>query len=158
MTSVNFYILPDDQLTSLLSYACKAAEENWKAGKRVLIQTDSAEDSQQLDELLWDLRKDSFIPHGIATLEAADRQQPILLSHQKMRDNDFQHVINLSSRPSDISLNEQTDADSPASQTLIIDELLNQNEQRKQTGRLHYKAYRDLGYSLKHHILEGTHG
>ncbi|VAW59352.1 hypothetical protein MNBD_GAMMA11-1963 [hydrothermal vent metagenome] len=160
MVSVNFYILPDDQISSLQQYACKIAEKNWLSGKRVLIQTDSEGASRQLDELLWNVRKDSFIPHGIATLEAPDRQQPILLSHQKVTDTDFQHIINLSSRTSDI--NTQPDTTEPAAQNsplneLVIDELLNQNEQRKQTGRLHYKIYRDLGYTLQHHTLESIH-
>jgi len=167
MTCVNFYILPDDQLSSLQQYACKIAEKNWLSGKRVLIQTDSAEDSRQLDELLWNLRPESFIPHGIATHETSDSQQPILLSHQKIRDNNFQYIINLSSRVSDIcnetpvTDNQQNSTHSATPDTslegLVIDELLNQNEQRKQTGRLHYKIYRDLGYSLKHHTLESTH-
>ncbi|HED35506.1 MAG TPA: DNA polymerase III subunit chi [Gammaproteobacteria bacterium] len=167
MTCVNFYILPDEQLSSLQQYACRIAEKNWLSGKRVLIQTDSADDSKQLDELLWNLRPESFIPHGIATHEAQDRQQPILLSHQKVTDSNFQYIINLSSRASDICIEPQTTDNSPDStppsipdtppKELVIDELLNQNEQRKQTGRQHYKIYRDLGYSLKHHTLESTH-
>ncbi len=159
MTCVNFYILPDEQLSSLQQYACKIAEKNWLSGNRVLIQTDSADDSRQMDELLWNLRPDSFIPHGIATHEASDKQQPILLSHQKINDNNFQYIINLSSRASDICIEAQATDNQPGStpKELVIDELLNQNEQRKQTARQHYKIYRDLGYSLKHHTLESIH-
>lgn len=147
MTNVDFYILPDDQLSSSQQYACKLAEKNWQSGKRVLIQTDSAEDSQSLDDLLWNIREDSFIPHGIATLELTDQQQPILISHQKIKDSNFQIIINLSSRPADLS-----DAE------LKIDEVLNQNEQRKNSGRQNYKTYRDLGYTLEHHTLESING
>jgi len=148
MSRVDFYILPDDQFSNLLKYACRLAETHWKSGKRVLIQTDSADDSQQLNELLWNIREDSFIPHGIASLEPVDEQQPILISHQKIIDNNFQQVINLSSRPSDITDNAE----------LNIEEILNQNEQRKNSGRVHYKAYRELGYTLEHHTLETVNG
>jgi len=146
MTSVDFYILPDDQPANLQSYACKLAESHWQSGKRVLIQTDSANDSQLLDNLLWNIREDSFIPHGIATLEPSDQQHPILISHQKINDLNFQSVINLSSRPADLNHDN----------SLKIEEILNQDESRKQSGRQNYKTYRESGYTLKHHTLEST--
>ncbi len=152
MINVDFYILPDDQLSSLQHYACKLAETHWQSGKRVLIQTDTANDSQLLDSLLWDIRDDSFIPHSIATLEPSDQQQPILISHQKINDKNFQSIINLSSRPAD--LNNETDSNNHFS----IEEVLNQNEQRKQAGRQNYKSYRASGYTLKHHTLESIDG
>ncbi len=147
MISVDFYILPDDQSDNLQKYACKLAEAHWQSGKRVLIQTDSSGESKLLDNLLWDLRSNSFIPHGIATLEPSDQQQPVLISHQKINSQNFQSIINLSSRPADLSNNE-----------LGIEEILNQNEQRKQSGRQNYKVYRESGYTLKHHTLESTDG
>ncbi|MCW8935315.1 MAG: DNA polymerase III subunit chi [Gammaproteobacteria bacterium] len=148
MISVDFYILPDEQLENLQKYACKLAESNWQSGKRVLIQTDSANDSQSLDNLLWNIREDSFIPHGIATLEPSDQQQPILISHQKINDVNFQSIINLSSRPADLTHDH----------SLMIEEILNQDESRKQSGRQNYKTYRESGYTLKHHTLEGSDG
>jgi len=146
MINVNFYILPDDQLSSLQNYACKLAETHWQSGKRVLIQTDSADDSQLLDDCLWNISDNSFVPHGIATLELGDQQQPILISHQKINDENFQSIINLSSRPADLN------------QSISIEEILNQNEQRKQAGRQNYKIYRESGYTLKHHTLESIDG
>ena len=152
MPHVNFYILPDDQLSSLLRYACKLAEKHWLSGSRVLIQTDSVDDSKTLNDLLWNVREDSFIPHGIASLEPVDQQQPILISHQKVSDNNFQHIVNLSSRPADTT--QQAD---PTNE-FVIEECLNQNEERKQCGRQHYKIYRDAGYTLEHHTLETNNG
>lgn len=149
MNQVDFFILPDSSEISLQHYACRLASRSWEQGKRVLIQTDSSQQSQQVDELLWNQQADSFIPHGIATLEPQDQQQPILISHQPVKDNAFQHVINLSSRPCDIQAENSE---------VKIDEILNQDEQRKQAGRLHYKTYRDLGYALKHHTLESVDG
>jgi len=154
MTRVNFYILPDDQPASLQHYACKLAEQDWQSGNRVLIQTDTSEDSKLLDDLLWNIRADSFIPHGIATLEPVDQQHPILISHQKLKNNDFKLLINLSSRPVEIT----PDNAEAASAEKMIAELLNQDEQRIVSGRQHYKVYRELGYSLQHHKLETING
>ena len=148
MAQVDFYILPDDLLSSSQHYACKLAEKNWRQGKRVLMQTNSAEESEQLDNLLWSIKPDSFIPHGIATLEPSDSQQPILISHQKVNQTHFNNIINLSSRPADVN---NIDA-------LKIDEILNQDEQRKQSGRSNYKIYRELGFQLEHHTLETIDG
>jgi len=144
MTQVDFYILPDNQLVTAQRYVCKLAEQNWQSGKRVLIQTDTAEESHQLDDLLWNMQDNSFIPHGVATLELTDQHQPILISHQKINDVNFQSILNLSSRPSDIAIENE----------IKIDEILNQDEQRKLSGRQNYKVYRELGYTLEHHVLE----
>ena len=145
MSHVDFYILPDASQTSLQQYACKLTQQHWSSGKRVLVQTDSVDDSEQLDELLWNLQADSFIPHGIATLESIDQQQPILIAHQAVNDSNFDVVLNLSSRPCDIT---------GSGKELQIEEILNQDEQRKQSGRSHYKIYREQGYSLQHHTLQ----
>jgi len=158
MTCVDFYILPDDQLSSLFEYACKLAQKNWQSGNRVLIQTDSAQDSQQLDDLLWNISADSFLPHAIATLEPVDQQQPILISHQKIIDNNFQQVINLSSRPADIQPDSDRNSEQTGNTALRINEILNQDEQRKQASRVNYKTYRELGYTLEHHTLETPNG
>lgn len=147
MSHVDFYILADNNPASLQQYACQLAQQHLSTGKRVLMQTDSVEDSQQLDELLWNLQADSFIPHGIATLEPVDQQQPILIANQAVNDSRFDVVLNLSSRPCDI-----TEPD----KELQIEEILNQDEQRKQCGRTHYKIYRERGYSLQHHTLQQT--
>lgn len=145
MPHVDFYILADSNQASLQQYACQLAQQHWSAGRRILMQTDCVDDSQQLDELLWNLQADSFVPHGIATLEPVDQQQPILIAHQAVNDSQFDVVLNLSSRPCDIT---------EPGQELQIEEILNQDEQRKQSGRTHYKIYRDQGYSLQHHTLQ----
>ncbi len=142
---VDFYILPDNQLISLQQYACRLAESNWQQGQRVLIQTSDASESKQLDELLWNLQENSFIPHGIASLEPVDEQQPILISHQPVNTSTFDTLINLSDQA--IEVEQPT-----ASKKLY--EVLNQEEQRKQLARIHYKIYRERGYSLEHHTLE----
>ncbi len=149
MSQVDFYILPDDNEASLQQFACRRVMQHWQPGKRILIQTDTPQQSEQLDEQLWNQGADSFIPHGIALLEPQDAEQPVLITHQRVSDSSFQHVINLSSRPCDI---QATDSE------MSIDEILNQNEQRKQAGRSHYKTYRELGFSLQHHTLESVDG
>ncbi len=152
MISVDFFILPDDSLASLQRYVCKLAEAHWQENRRTLIQTDDLTQSQSLDDLLWAFKINSFIPHAVATLESVDHQQPILISHQKISNESFESIINISSRPANIP-NKTSKRN-----TLIIKEILNQQEERKISGRQNYKFYRDSGYTLNHHTLETIDG
>lgn len=143
MSRVDFYILPDQQRNSLQLFACRLAEKAWQQGHRILIRTDNADDSQHMDSLLWTFRDGSFIPHGIGG-SADDDEQPVLISHQDMGSGPFQLLINLSSQAPDNGRFER------------IAEILNQEENRKQVGRAHYKIYRERGHELHHHDMGGA--
>jgi len=141
MSRVDFYILPDNTLQSMQQFACKLTEKAWQQGHRILIHTDSAEQSRALDDLLWSFRDGSFIPHAISG-ETTDVEQPVLISHQPLVSDNIQLMINLSSR-----------AASADSNYVRIAEVINQSPQRKLSGREHYKIYRDKGYELHHHEM-----
>jgi DNA polymerase-3 subunit chi len=143
MTRVDFYILPDQQRSNLRLFACRLAEKAWQHGHRILIQTDNAEESRHMDDLLWTFRDGSFIPHGLAGSEDQEQdQQPILISHQDTTAGSFQLLINLSAHiPKDKAFDR-------------IAEIVNQESQRKQQGRDHYKTYRELGAELHHHEMQ----
>jgi len=143
MSRVDFYILPDDSRNRLQLFACRLAEKAWQQGHRILIHTDSAGDSQQLDDLLWTFRDGSFIPHAQQG-SGDDADQPIMISHQDMDPGSFQLLINLSSTTPDNDRFER------------IAEILNQEESRKQAGRAHYKIYRERGHELHHHDMAGA--
>lgn len=140
MSRVDFYILPDDSADGLQLFACRLAEKAWQQGHRILIRTDSADQSHHLDDLLWVFKDGSFIPHGVAGSEHDD-QQPVVISHQDAPADAFQLLINLSSGAPDSGQFER------------IAEILNQDATRKQLGRAHYKVYRDLGHELHHHDM-----
>ena len=139
MTRVDFYILPDDKRNNLQLFACRLAEKAWQQGNRILIRTESMDESRRMDDLLWTFKDGSFIPHAISGNED-DKQQPVLISHQDDMGS-YQLLINLSA---------STPADN---QFERIAEILNQEPGRKQAGRDHYKHYRDLGLDLHHHQM-----
>ncbi|MFW2371630.1 MAG: DNA polymerase III subunit chi [Gammaproteobacteria bacterium] len=141
MSRVDFYILPDDKPHNMQQFACKLTEKAWQQGQRILIHTDSVEQSHALDNMLWTFREGSFIPHAISG-ESSDEEQPVLISHQALSSDNIQIMINLSSRPAS--------ADSHYER---IAEIINQDPQRKLSGREHYKIYRDKGYQLHHHEM-----
>src|SRR5882672_4387346 len=63
MPRVDFYVLEGSEPRPRLVYACRLAEKAFLLEQRVSILTDSAEDAQQLDDLLWTFRDRSFVPH-----------------------------------------------------------------------------------------------
>ena len=138
---VDFYILPDDSRRSIQNFACRLVEKAYLQGHKILIQTASADESRLLDNLLWTLQDDNFIPHAILDETLGD-DQSVVISHNNEDMNDVQLLINLSSRP---SMHHAFDR---------IAEVLNQEQNCKKVGREHYKIYRDSGFELHHHEIK----
>ena len=81
MTRVDFYLLKDTgNAAGPLFTCCRLAEKAYMQGHRIFINTESALQLQQLDDLLWTFRDGSFLPHAICGDDNAD-EQPILLGH-----------------------------------------------------------------------------
>ncbi|GAB2901737.1 DNA polymerase III subunit chi [Microbulbifer echini] len=64
MTRIDFYILASDQAQQADLFACRLAEKAYRSGLRVLLAVDNQERAEQLDQLLWTFREDSFLPHA----------------------------------------------------------------------------------------------
>jgi len=64
MTRIDFYVLSSDQPREADIFACRLAEKAYRAGLRVLLAVDDRERAEQLDQLLWTFREDSFLPHA----------------------------------------------------------------------------------------------
>ncbi len=145
MSRVDFYILPDDDSASLQKFVCKLAEKAWLQGQRILIQTNTPDESQSIDHMLWTFKDGSFIPHAALEDGMTDdgiKAQPIFISHSTDTRGEYQLMINLSSHtPAQVDQFER------------IAEIVNQEPVRKQASREHYKRYRNQGYELHHHEM-----
>ena len=68
MTRVSFYVLGDGgndaALDKRLQFACRLAEKAWRAGNRIFIAVNSQAEAEALDQLLWQFRPESFVPHN----------------------------------------------------------------------------------------------
>ena len=141
MSRVDFYILADENRYSIQHFACRLAEKAYLQGHKILIKTESVDESHALDNLLWTIQDNSFIPHALLDASSSD-DQAVLISHEHDVIDDFQLLINLSSTAA-----QHTKVDR-------IAEVLNQQANSKQIGREHYKIYRDLGLELHHHEMK----
>jgi len=72
MPDVSFYILASESQQERHLFACKLIEKIYRSGQSCYVLTDNAEQSQQIDDLLWTFRAGSFIPHQIYTGELPD--------------------------------------------------------------------------------------
>ncbi|WP_273151350.1 DNA polymerase III subunit chi [Methylophaga thiooxydans] len=137
MTRVSFYILKSTQFEKRQAFACRLAEKAYHQGHQVYIHTDNAEQSASLDEALWAIRPESFVPHEVINTDA-DNQSPVLIGHKDSTPPRLMDVL--------INLTEQQ----PLffSQFDRVAEVIDDNDDVKQAGRQRFQFYKQRGYEL----------
>ena len=141
MTRVDFYILAEAQPQARLRFACRLVDKASQLGHRVHLHTDSETDSRQLDELLWTFRQDSFLAHGILT-EGGDPGPVVACIGHGPDWPEADLLVNLAGEiPPFFSRYDR------------VMEIVTRDPATTETGRLHYRFYRDRGYPLTSHDL-----
>jgi DNA polymerase-3 subunit chi len=140
MAEVSFYILPSESTQERYLFACKLIEKAYRSGHFCYVLTDSAEQSQKIDDLLWTFRAGSFIPHQIFTGEIPKFKKIILIGSLNAPENWQKTLFNLSSHYPDIG-----------SQTERILEILDNSETSKAAGRERYRQYQQSGMTVTTH-------
>ena len=141
MTQVDFYILNDTAPEARSLFTCRLAEKAYKQGHQVYINTESAPQLKQLDDLLWTFRAGSFVPHAIYA-GTRDAEQPVLLGHAVEPDGAVDVLVNL-------------DGEVPPwfSRFNRVAELVGSGEEARAAARERYRFYQDRGYTLNTHKL-----
>jgi DNA polymerase III subunit chi len=136
MTRISFYVLKGKLNNERQVFACRLAEKAYKLGNHVYIHTQNAEQTEQLNQVLWSFRANSFVPHELN--DSQDNQDcPVLIGHDATPPRLMDLLINL---------NEEQ----PLffSQFDRVAELINDEENIKTTGRKRYQFYKQRGYDL----------
>ncbi len=141
MTQVDFYILKDSAPEARTQFTCRLTEKAYKQGHQVYINTESAPQLKQLDDLLWTFRAGSFLPHAVYA-GSPDDEQPILLGHALEPEGPVDVLVNL-------------DREVPAwfSRFNRVAELVSADEDARIAARERYRFYQDRGYTLNTHKL-----
>lgn len=141
MTRIDFYVLTQETPNGRALLACRLAEKAFQHGHRVYIHTESAVQSRHLDDLLWTFRAGSFVPHGLP--EQAD-EVPVVISERGEPGDDPDVLINLG-------------AEIPLffSRFARVAEVVDQSDTCLRTGRERYRFYKERGYELASHTLNG---
>ena len=141
MTQVDFYILDEQASQDRFFLCCRIAEKAWKNNHRVMIQTTSEQEAHHLDKLLWTFRDQSFIPHAL--LPVADSETtPVIIGWSSDAGEERDILINLADEiPAYFSRFER------------VIEPVDNNANRREISREHYRYYRDRGYPLNNRTI-----
>ena len=141
MTRVNFYILSSEEDSSRLQFACRIAEKAVDLGHQVFMLVNDKDDCGLLDQLLWDFKPASFLPHTVAG--ATDQDETAI-------------VIGSGDCPpgvGDVLINLQSTVWELHQQFTVINEIITADPDSVAAGRESYTRYRSLGYQLETHKL-----
>ncbi|NOT13789.1 MAG: DNA polymerase III subunit chi [Methylococcaceae bacterium] len=142
MPEVSFYVLPSQSAQERYLFACKLIEKAYRSGHFCYVLTDTPEQSQIMDDLLWTFRAGSFIPHQIYTGVEPDYENTILIGSRSAPENWQKTLINLAAQcPHDF---QQADR---------ILEILDNNEEIKAVGRDRYRRYQQSGIKINTHKI-----
>ena len=138
---VDFYILQAPNPQERERFACKLAEKAWQQNYRVFIYAESSTHAQQLDNLLWTFRQDSFVPHEIY-VNSVQPTMPIYIGYDNYIAPEMTVLINLTDTVPDFFFQYQR-----------IAEIVANTETAKPLGRERYRFYRDKQLELKKHDI-----
>ncbi len=145
MTRIDFYITEDSEPDAAMRLACRIAEKAYGQQLMTHIHTETAAQSETVDQLLWSFRDESFIPHEIdhpaLERELADMPfPPVSIGVETPSRQQVEVIINLAH---EVPLF--------FSRFNRLAEIIDGNS--KIAGRERYKFYRDRGYELNTHRL-----
>ncbi|MGL5287656.1 DNA polymerase III, chi subunit [Aeromonas sp. RU39B] len=129
MSQITFYLMTDNQRETLV---CQLAAELWQSGHLFCLCQNEAQ-AHQLDELLWQLPPERFVPHQ---LQGEAGQAPVEIGWQPPRRR-YARLINLAD-----------DAPLFAGEFAQVVDFVPTDERDKQLARERYKAYRLAGHQL----------
>lgn len=142
MTRIDFYILANlSGEQARARFSCRLAEKAWQQGYRVFIHTVSQFAAQQVDELLWTFRPESFLPHGLAS-EPESAGLPVLVGSGAEPEPTLDLLINLSDT---VPVYYQ--------RFPRLAEIVESTDTAREIARGRYRYYRDHGCTLRSHNL-----
>lgn len=139
MSRVDFYVLSEKHTVDV--FICQLTQKIWHQGHEIYIHTDHQQHAEQLDSRLWTFSDISFVPHqmwsGSETITA-----PICIGWQRGFTGSQDVLMNLNRVVPEFN-----------QQFARIVEIVSLDAFSKQTGRDHFRQYRDLGYTIESHNL-----
>ena len=139
MTKVSFYLLPAAQHEARLRFACRLAEKAFREGHGVYLHTESDSQRAELDELMWQFRPQSFLPHE---LSAQDTSETGVFIGQG--DPGPHH---------DVMINLAMDIPTFFSRFERVSEIVIEEDEIKTAKRENFRFYRERGYPSETHKI-----
>jgi len=141
MTKIDFYVLPGESRLERETMACRLIDKIYQLNRQVYVVTESQQDAQRIDDMLWTFRPGSFIPHCIDGANSTV-QIPVVIG---FKDN--------APEMGDVLLNLTHEVPLFFSQFDRVAELVAADENSRALSRNRFKFYKDRGYELTTHEM-----
>ena len=145
MAQVDFYSISQPGEQDRLFFTCRLCEKALGQGLKIYIHTDSEQVAQDMDDLLWSFKPESFIPHAIVGIDeelTLDEDIPVFIGYGGAFDGKADLLINLG-----------RDIPGFHGDFARIAEIVPNSEAAKANLREHWNSYKAQGYTLDHHQL-----
>ena len=152
MTRVDFYVLPTDTQASGLNFVCRLVEKALRQGNKIMVMADSQAMAQELDDLLWSYKPESFLPHTLKPTDGAEQK----VNEQHGKTSDFPVVIAVDAPEPDhhdVMINLQNKPPKQFSRFTRLAEIVTQAPEQLKASRENYKFYTERGYPTFHHKI-----
>ncbi|MDF2178622.1 DNA polymerase III subunit chi [Aliiglaciecola sp. CAU 1673] len=139
MAEVIFYLLDEEQNDAQpapLALACRLAAQAYRSKQACLVLCEDKQQAEAVDELLWQLPVDAFVPHNL-TGEGPPKGTPVEIAWQGSSRSNKPVLINLASQLPE-----------GHQRFKRIFDFVPADDQQKQQARERYKQYRGAGHQL----------
>lgn len=138
---ITFYVLADTDPGKRLATACRVVEKAFQARHNVFVLAASQAEAEQLDELLWTFRAESFVPHHLVG-EGPTPPPPVRIGWGAIPPESSDLLVNLGPGM----------PPQPRRFRRII-EIVGGDEAMREAARLHWRQYKQQGYAVTSHNL-----
>lgn len=138
---ITFYVLADTDPGKRLHTACRIIDKAFQQKHSIYVHARDQAEAEQLDELLWTFRAESFIPHHLVG-DGPTPPPPVRIGWQQIPAEARDVLINLHAAA----------PDNPARFRRII-EIVGGDETMREAARAHWRQYKQQGYPVTSHSL-----
>ena len=139
---VDFYLLSSNEQQAFWLLACRLLEKAYLRGHRIFVLCNNQKDAENLDELLWTFKDNSFIPHNLQG--EGPEPPPAVQIGYKEEPRGF----------NDILLNLAEEIPTFYTRFRRIMEIVANEEEAKKLSRARYREYRSKLCELQTHNID----
>jgi len=139
-TRVDFYVLNVDDESARLRFACKLIEKVYKLGHNIYACAEDADQQGRFDDLLWNFRDTSFVPHQ---QQGSDSAAPVTIGCGEPETDGGDVLVNLGAvAPAFFDRFER------------VIEIVDSSETGRQQGRQRWSQYKAQGLEPETHKID----
>jgi DNA polymerase III subunit chi len=144
MTQIDFHILQDASVEARWLYVCRFIEKVERLDHNILVVVDTLEEAQELDDLLWSFKPESFIAHQIL---GGDEQARVEITYTLNAPAEHADA----GVHNDVLINLGSQIPDYFSRFARLVEIVIQDPKILENTREHYRFYKQRGYPINQH-------